>query len=103
MIALMILAPLAAIVIQMAISRSREYQADATGASISGKPLRLANALLKLEGASRVIPSNASPATAHMMIVNPLRGGFSGIFSTHPSVPERVKRLREMAERMGQF
>ncbi len=103
MLVIAILAPIAAMMIQMAISRSREYQADATGASISGKPLGLANALLKLEGASRVIPSQASPATAHMMIVNPLRGGFGSLFSTHPAIPERVQRLREMARQKGQF
>ncbi len=102
MIVLAILAPLAAVVIQMAISRSREYQADASGAEISGKPLGLANALLKLEGASKVIPSQASPATAHMMIVNPLHGGIGSLFSTHPAIPERVRRLREMAGQMGQ-
>lgn len=101
---LAILAPIAAIMIQMAISRSREYQADATGAGISGRPLGLANALTKLESASRVIPSHASPATAHMFIVNPLRGGGIGsLFSTHPPIPERVARLRSMAERKGQF
>ncbi len=103
MLALAIVAPLAAILIQMAISRSREYQADATGAAISGKPMGLANALLKLEGASRVIPAEASPATAHMMIVNPLHGGIGSLFSTHPAIPERVRRLREMADKAGQY
>lgn len=102
MLALAVVAPLAALLIQMAISRSREYQADATGASISGKPLGLADALLKLEGASKIIPAQASPATAHMMIVNPLHGGIGSLFSTHPAIPERVRRLREMADRMGQ-
>ncbi len=101
---LAILAPIAAMMIQMAISRSREYQADATGAGVSGKPLGLANALTKLENASRVVPSQANPATAHMFIVNPLRGGGIGtLFSTHPPIPERVARLRSMAERKGQF
>jgi len=96
-------APLAALVIQMAVSRSREYQADATGAQISGKPLGLANALVKLENASKYVPSQASPATAHMFIVNPLRGGGVGsLFSTHPPISERVNRLRMIAERMGQ-
>lgn len=99
-----IVAPIAALLIQMAISRSREYQADATGASISGKPLGLADALLKLESASRHVPAAASAATAHMFIVNPLRGGGIGsLFSTHPPIPERVNRLRAMAERMGQY
>jgi len=97
-------APVAALFIQLAISRSREYQADATGAQISGKPLGLANALLKLESASKRVPTQANPATAHMFIVNPLRGGgIRSLFSTHPPIPERVNRLRAMAERMGQF
>ena len=99
-----LVAPIAALFIQMAVSRSREYQADATGAQISGKPLGLANALVKLENASKYVPSQASPATAHMFIVNPLRGGGIGsLFSTHPPIPERVNRLRTIAERMGQF
>jgi heat shock protein HtpX len=94
----MIVAPIAALMIQMAISRSREYQADASGAQISGKPLGLANALLKLEQGAQHVPSQANPATAHMFIVNPLRGGGIGsLFSTHPSVPDRVNRLRAMA------
>lgn len=103
MLALAVLAPLAALMIQMAISRSREYQADATGAAISGKPMGLANALMKLESASKMVPVEASPATAHMMIVNPLHGGIGTLFSTHPAIPERVRRLREMADGMGQF
>ena len=103
LLAAALVAPLAALVIQMAVSRSREYQADATGAQISGKPLGLANALVKLENASKYVPSQASPATAHMFIVNPLRGGGIGsLFSTHPPIPERVNRLRTIAERMGQ-
>lgn len=103
MLALAVLAPLAALMIQMAISRSREYQADATGAAISGKPMGLANALMKLESTSKMVPAEASPATAHMMIVNPLHGGIGTLFSTHPAIPERVRRLREMADGMGQF
>jgi len=103
MLALAIVAPLAALLIQMAISRSREYQADATGASISGKPMGLANALMKLERASELVPAEVSPATAHMMIVNPLHGGIGSLFSTHPAIPERVRRLRELADRMGQY
>lgn len=95
-------APLAALLIQMAISRSREYQADATGAKISGKPLGLADALLKLEDASQRIPSDVSPATAHMFIVNPLNGGgLINLFSTHPPIHERVNRLRAMAQQIG--
>jgi len=96
-------APFAAMLIQLAISRSREYQADASGAKISGKPLGLANALVKLESASRQVPAQVSPSTAHMFIVNPLRGGgMLSLFSTHPSIPDRVNRLRAMAEQVGQ-
>ncbi|MHB0912041.1 MAG: zinc metalloprotease HtpX [Armatimonadota bacterium] len=96
-----IVAPLAAMVIQMAVSRSREYQADATGARLSGKPLDLANALLRLESGVERAPAQATPATAHMFIVNPLAGGgLSGLFSTHPPIPERVARLRGMAEQL---
>jgi heat shock protein HtpX len=104
LLATVIVAPIAAMMIQLAISRSREYQADVTGASISGKPLGLANALLKLENASRVIPSQASLATAHMFIVNPLSGkSMAALFSTHPSIPDRVNRLRAMAQERGQY
>ncbi|MBI4473995.1 MAG: zinc metalloprotease HtpX [Acidobacteria bacterium] len=96
-IAMIILAPIAAALIQMAISRSREYQADATGARICGNPLWLASALKKLHTASQRIPMDASPATAHMFIVNPLRGGgLVNLFSTHPPMEERVARLEEM-------
>ena len=85
LIAMMILAPFGAALIQMAISRSREYQADATGARLCGNPLWLAEALRKLDAQSRRIPMNASPATAHMFIVNPLRRGvMAKLFSTHP-------------------
>jgi heat shock protein HtpX len=103
LIAMAILAPFAALLIQMAISRSREYQADASGAQISGKPLGLANALMKLDGASKMIPAQVNPSTAHMFIVNPLRGGFGGLFSTHPPIADRVSRLRRMAEESGQY
>lgn len=92
-----VLAPIAAMLIQMAISRSREYLADATGAKIAGNPQGLAGALEKLEYASKKIPMNASPSTAHMFIVNPLSGrSLAGLFSTHPPIQERVKRLRGM-------
>jgi len=94
---MMIVGPLAAMVIQMAISRSREYGADAGGATISGNPRHLANALRKLHAASHSIPMHASPATAHMFIVSPLSGG--GIFkllSTHPPMEERIARLESM-------
>jgi heat shock protein HtpX len=93
-----IVAPLAALMIQMAISRSREYSADATGAENSHKPLALANALRKLEYASKRIPMEAKPSTAHLFIVNPLTGkGMSNLFSTHPPIQERVARLEKMA------
>ncbi|MHC1697696.1 MAG: zinc metalloprotease HtpX [Geobacteraceae bacterium] len=94
-----IVAPLAAMLIQMAISRSREYEADKGGAAISGNPLYLANALRKLDSANRQLPmQEATPASAHMFIVNPLRGGgIASLFSTHPPMEERVKRLEEMA------
>ena len=98
LIAMMIIAPIAAMLIQMAISRSREYQADATGARLSGNPMWLASALRKLEAGSKRIPMNASPATAHMFIVNPLRGGgMAKLFSTHPPMDDRVARLEKMA------
>ncbi len=93
-----IVAPLAALLIQMAISRSREYSADATGAANSHKPLALANALRKLEYASKRIPMDAKPSTAHLFIVNPLSGGgLVNLFSTHPPIQERVARLEKMA------
>ena len=95
-IAMIILAPIAALLIQMAISRSREYQADSSGAHLTGQPEALASALRKLQVASQRIPMQADPATAHMFIVNPLRGGFSGLFSTHPPMEERIARLEAM-------
>jgi len=98
MILMAILAPIAAMLIQMAISRSREYAADRGGAEISGNPLYLAGALRKLEMANQQIPLHANPATAHMFIVNPLSGSaMMALFSTHPPLQERVKRLEEMA------
>ncbi len=99
-IAVMILAPIAAMLIQMAISRSREYTADESGAVICGNPLSLAGALKKLHAGSRRIPMNANPATAHMFIVSPLSGGgMLSLFSTHPPIEERVARLEAMAGR----
>jgi len=92
-----ILAPIAALLVQSAISRSREYQADMSGAEISGNPLGLANALIKLEHGNKALPIEASPATAHMFIVNPLKGGLESLFSTHPPIPDRVARLEAMA------
>lgn len=98
MLFLAILAPLAALVIQMAISRSREYAADKGGALLTGNPLGLASALEKLQQASAVRHMNANTATAHMFIVNPLSGrSLLAIFSTHPPIEERIKRLRAMA------
>ena len=95
LIAMSIIAPMAAMIIQMAVSRSREYQADATGARIAGSPEGLAQALEKLEGYSRRIPMQANPSTAHMFIVNPLSGrSLQNLFSTHPPMAERIRRLR---------
>lgn len=99
---MMIVAPIAAMMVQMAISRTREYEADKGGAAIAGNPYGLANALLKLERGAQVVPlHDAKPATAHMFIVNPLTGGgLMKLFSTHPPVAERVKRLKEMPRGM---
>ncbi|HEY7437372.1 MAG TPA: zinc metalloprotease HtpX [Methylomirabilota bacterium] len=95
---MIVLAPLAATLIQLAVSRSREFQADATGAQIAGQPWGLAKALEKLETASKVAPMDATPATAHLFIVNPLTGGgWTTLFATHPPIAERVARLRAMA------
>ena len=95
---MIVLAPLAATLIQLAVSRSREFQADATGAQMAGQPWGLAKALEKLEVASKVAPMNATPATAHLFIVNPLTGGgWTTLFSTHPPIAERVARLRALA------
>lgn len=98
MIAMMILAPIAAMLVQMAISRSREYGADQTGARLCGNPHALANALRKLDGANRTAPMNqVNEATAHMFIVNPLKGGgMRALFSTHPPMEERIRRLEGM-------
>jgi heat shock protein HtpX len=100
-LALLILAPIAAVLMQLAISRSREFAADAGGAAISGKPLSLSSALKKLERGAEIVPmQNAGPATAQLFIVNPLRrGGIMKLFSTHPPIEERVARLEEIAIR----
>ncbi|QNI35315.1 zinc metalloprotease HtpX [Edaphobacter albus] len=92
---MLIVAPIAATLIQLAISRSREYEADATGAKETGNPYALARALQKLDNYSRRIPMQASPATAHLFIVAPLlgSGGFANLFSTHPPIKERIQRL----------
>jgi heat shock protein HtpX len=93
-----IVAPLAALLIQMAISRSREFAADSTAAKNSHKPLALASALKKLEYAAKRIPLEAKPSTAHLFIVNPLSGkGMASLFSTHPPIEQRVARLEKMA------
>ena len=93
-VVLAFLAPLAALIIQLAISRSREYLADSTGARIAGNPLGLASALEKLDYASKKIPVKANPATAHLFIVNPLSGkSLMSLFSTHPPTAERIARL----------
>lgn len=98
LIVMAIVAPIAAMLIQMAISRSREYEADRGGATLTGNPLYLAGALRKLEMANQQIPMQANAATAHMFIVNPLTGGgLMTLFSTHPPLEERVKRLEAMA------
>ena len=95
---MMILAPLGASLIQMAISRSREYQADATGSAICGHPRSLASALQQLESFNRRRPMDVNPATAQMYIVNPLSGGqLANLFSTHPPMHERIKRLGAMS------
>jgi len=94
LILMSIIAPIAAMVVQMAISRSREYHADSTGASFTGNPSGLANALQKLGEYSRRLPMNSSPSTAHMFIVNPLSGSkMASLFSTHPPLEDRIARL----------
>jgi heat shock protein HtpX len=106
MILSLILAPLAAMVIQMAISRSREYQADRSGAEITGSPLNLARALEKLEAGTAKIPMQVNPSTAQLFIADPLKafgrsgsgGGVARMFSTHPPISERVQRLTDMAQ-----
>lgn len=100
-LAAIILLPIAATIIQLAISRTREYEADRTGAKLTHDPDALADALLKLEQGARTRPMQVNPASAHMYIVNPLAslsgGGMSRWFSTHPPIEERVERLRKMA------
>ena len=97
LIVMSLLAPIAAMLIQMAISRSREYQADATGARFAGSPQGLAKALEKLGAYARRLPMEANPSTAHMFIVNPLSGrSLMSLFSTHPPLEERIARLRGM-------
>jgi Zn-dependent protease with chaperone function len=102
MLAMAILAPIAAMIIQMAISRSREYAADASGAKLCQKPLALASALGRLENTVRQIPmQGGSPSTAHLFIVNPFRGGaMLNLFSTHPPMEERIRRLEQLSREM---
>ena len=100
-IAMMILAPIAATLIQAAISRSREFDADAGGASITGNPLGLASALRKIESASKVVPLDANPAMAHMFIIKPFSvSGLLGLFSTHPPTEARIARLEQIAHKL---
>ncbi len=101
---MMILAPLAAMLVQLAVSRTREYSADEGGAKLSGKPMALASALEKIEGwaKNRRVNSNTNPVMSSLYIVNPFRGSFvRGLFSTHPATEKRVARLERMAESMG--
>lgn len=101
-LAMVLLAPIAASLIQMSISRQREFSADATGAEISGRPESLASALLRLEQGAEDIPMDVNQATECMYIVKPLSGkGLSGLFSTHPPIEERVRRLRQMRTSVG--
>jgi len=94
----MLLAPLAALIVQTAVSRTREFAADRAGATLSGKPLALASALRKLERGASAVPMDANAATVHQFIVNPLRGGgMAGLFSTHPRTDDRVARLEALA------
>jgi heat shock protein HtpX len=95
-----LVAPIAAVLVQAAISRSREFEADRFGAEVTGRPLWLASALSQIESAAKGIENpaaDANPATAHMFIINPLHGGLSGLFASHPSTQERIARLRAMA------
>jgi len=96
-VAIAIIAPIAATLIQMAVSRSREYDADAGGATVSGKPEALASALVKLSKSAAIKPMDANPSTAHLFIVNPLSGGtLMSLFSTHPPLEKRIERLMKM-------
>jgi heat shock protein HtpX len=95
-----LLAPIAAMLVQAAISRSREFEADKAGAELTGRPLWLADALAQIDRSAQKTlnaPADANPATAHMFIINPLHGGLSGLFASHPATAERIARLRAMA------
>jgi heat shock protein HtpX len=101
-LAMMILAPIAAAIIQLAISRGREFEADASGAKLTGRPMALASALSKLERSSSPAKVDVNPSTAHMFIVNPLKGkSLASLFSTHPATDERIRRLTAMAAEVG--
>jgi heat shock protein HtpX len=105
MLIVTLLAPIAAMLVQMAVSRTREFEADRMGAEISGRPLWLASALQRIEASAARIDNpaaDANPATAHMFIINPLHGGMAGLFASHPSTEDRVARLKAMAQSMGQ-
>lgn len=103
-ILLALVGPLAAMLIQMAISRAREYEADKAGAEISGRPEALASALNKLSQAAKMMRMRVNPSTAHLFIVNPLSGGgLMTLFSTHPPAAERIKRLLKIARQMGRI
>jgi heat shock protein HtpX len=101
-----LVAPIAAVLVQSAVSRTREFEADRAGAELSGRPLWLASALEQIDASARAIDNpqaDANPATAHMFIINPLTGGgLSGLFASHPSTAERIARLNAMAAQMGQ-
>jgi len=90
---LLILAPFAAMLIQLAVSRSREYHADETGAALTGNPYALASALGKLDAYSKRLPLQATPSTAHLFIIQPFLGGLGSLFSTHPPIAKRIERL----------
>jgi heat shock protein HtpX len=101
-LALVILAPIAASLIQLAVSRQREYSADATGAQICGNPESLASALLRLEESAKEIPMQVNQAAEPLYIVKPFSGGgIASLFSTHPPIEERVRRLRQMRPALG--
>jgi heat shock protein HtpX len=102
---MMILAPLAAMLVQMAISRTREYAADEMGAHICGQPMWLASALAKIDSAAHQVPNmeaERAPATAHMFIINPLSGrGMDNLFATHPSTENRIAALQKLTKQSG--
>ncbi|MEO0202458.1 MAG: M48 family metalloprotease, partial [candidate division WOR-3 bacterium] len=100
-ILIILIAPIAAMIIQMAISRSREYLADETGAKFIRDPIALANALEKIQNYAYRIPLESNPATSHMFIIPPVLEGIARLFSTHPPTEERIKRLKQMARSLG--